>query len=47
MTPLQRIDEMLAHMEALRRDIPTPLQDNAAAVQDLIYDLRLELEGEE
>jgi len=47
MTPLQRIEDILAHMEALRRDIPTPLQDNAAAVEEVIYYFKLELEGEE
>ena len=46
MTPLQRIDEILARMEALRRDIPTPQQDSAAAVQDLIDDLKIELDTE-
>ena len=46
MTNDQRMAAIMAHMAAIRETLPTPMQDSAAATEDVLYDFKTELEGQ-
>ena len=46
MTNDQRMAVIMAHMAAIRETLPTPLQESAAATEDVLHDFKTELEGQ-
>ena len=46
MTNDQRMAAIMAHMAAIRETLPTPMQESAAATEDVLHDFKTELEGQ-